>query len=69
MGSSMSTATTGTLYIGSLQLDFYDVATKSTVFRAVGSKQIDVKAKPDKQQKNLSKAVKKNLKQYPPKEK
>jgi hypothetical protein len=65
-GASTGTATTSTLYIGSLQLDFYDVATKTTVFRAIGSKQIDVKAKPDKQQKNLSKSVKKILKAYPP---
>lgn len=69
MGTTTGTATTSTLYIGSLQLDFYDVATKNTVFRAVGSKQIDTKAKPDKQQKNLAKAVKKILKEYPPKAK
>ena len=69
MGTSTSTATSSTLYIGSLQLDFYDVATKNTVFRAIGSKQIDTKAKPDKQQKNLAKAVKKILKEYPPKAK
>jgi len=69
MGSSTSTATSSTLYIGSLQLDFYDAAAKTTVFRAIGSKQIDTKAKPDKQQKNLSKAVKKILKEYPPRAK
>ena len=68
-GMGTSTATSSTLYIGSLQLDFYDVAAKTTVFRAIGSKQIDTKAKPDKQQKNLSKAVKKILKEYPPKAK
>ena len=69
MGTSTTTATSSTLYIGSLQLDFYDVATKNTVFRAIGTKQIDTKAKPDKQQKNLAKAVKKILKEYPPKAK
>jgi hypothetical protein len=69
MSSSSSTSTTATLYIGSLQLDFYDVSTKNTVFRAIGSKTIDTKAKPDKQQKNLAKAVKKILKEYPPKAK
>jgi hypothetical protein len=67
MGTTTGTATTSTLYIGSLQLDFYDVPTKNTVFRAVGSKTIDTKAKPDKQQKNLAKAVQKMLKEYPPK--
>ena len=66
MGSTTSTSTTSTLYIGSLQLDFYDVATKKPVFRAVGTKEIDTKAKPEKRQKNLAKALKKMLKNYPP---
>jgi Domain of unknown function (DUF4136) len=69
MGSSTSTSTTSTLYVGSLQIDFYDVASKQAVFRAIGSKTIDTKAKPDKQQKNLAKAVTKMLKEYPPKAK
>jgi len=67
MGTTTGTATTSTLYIGSLQLDFYEVPNKKTVFRAVGSKTIDQKAKPDKQQKNLTKAIQKMLKEYPPK--
>jgi hypothetical protein len=66
MGSSTSTSTTETLYIGALQIDFYDVSIKKTVFRAVGTKTIDTKAKPDKRQKNLAKALKKMLKEYPP---
>lgn len=48
MGSTTATSTTSTLYVGSLQLDFYDVASKRPVFRAIGSKTIDTKAKPDK---------------------
>jgi hypothetical protein len=67
MGSTTTTATTTTLYIGSMQIDFYEVANKKPVFRAVGSKTIDQKAKPEKQQKNLAKAVQKMLKEYPPK--
>ena len=67
MGSSTSTSTTATLYIGALQLDFYDVASKKPVFRAVGTKTIDTKAKPEKREKNLAKAIKKMLKEYPPK--
>ena len=64
-----STSTTSTLYVGSLQLDFYDVSTKQAVFRAVGTKTLDAKAKPEKRQKNLAKAIKKMLKDYPPKAK
>jgi hypothetical protein len=67
MGSSTETATTSTLYVGALQLDFYEVPTKKTVFRAVGTKTLDTKAKPDKRQKNLAKAIQKMLKEYPPK--
>jgi hypothetical protein len=66
MGSSTSTATTSTLYVGSLQLDFYEVSKKQAVFRAVATKTLDTKAKPEKRQKNLAKAVKKMLKNYPP---
>ena len=57
MGTTSSTSTTSTLYIGALQLDFYDVSTKKAVFRAVGTKTIDPKAKPEKRQKNLAKAL------------
>jgi len=66
MGTGTSTATTSTLYVGSLQLDFYDVAKKQAVFRAVATKTLDAKAKPEKRQKNLAKAVEKMLKKYPP---
>jgi Domain of unknown function (DUF4136) len=67
MGSGTSTSTTSTLYIGALQLDFYEVSKKQTVFRAVATKTLDPKAKPEKRQKNLTKAVAKMLKKYPPK--
>jgi hypothetical protein len=69
MGSGTSTSTTSTLYVGSLQLDFNDVAKKQAVFRAVGTKTLDPKAKPEKRQKNLAKAITKMLKNYPPKPK
>jgi hypothetical protein len=44
----------------------YDSANKDLVWRGVASKTIDPKAKPDKQQKNLAKAMKKLFKNYPP---
>jgi uncharacterized protein YxeA len=66
MSSGTSTSTTSTLYIGAIQLDFYEVTGKKPVFRVVASKTIDTKAKPDKQAKNLAKAVKKMLKEFPP---
>jgi hypothetical protein len=70
-GSGMSTSTgqTSTIYVGQLALDMYDSAKKDLVWRGVASKTIDAKAKPEKQEKNLKKAVAKLLKKYPPEQK
>ena len=65
-GSSMTTGQTSTIYIGQLAVDMYDSANKDLVWRGVASKTLDPKAKPEKQQKNLAKAVTKLLKNYPP---
>jgi len=66
MGSTTTTGSTSTIYKGQLALDMYDSAGHALVWRGVASKTIDPKAKPEKQQKNLAKAVKKLLKNYPP---
>lgn len=66
MGSTTTTGSTSTIYTGQLALDMYDSAGHDLVWRGVVSKTIDPKAKPDKQQKNLTKAVSKLLKNYPP---
>jgi hypothetical protein len=65
----ITTGNTSTIYIGQLALDMNDSANKDMVWRGVVSKTIDPKAKPDKQTKNLNKAVAKLLKNYPPKAK
>ena len=65
-GMSTTTGETSTIYVGQLVVDMYDSANKSLVWRGLASKTLDTKAKPDKQQKNLAKAVKKLLKNYPP---
>jgi len=62
----MTTGTTSTIFIGQLALDMYQVSSKQLVWRGVASKTLDTNAKPDKQQKNLAKAVAKLLKNYPP---
>ncbi|PYY18833.1 MAG: DUF4136 domain-containing protein [Acidobacteria bacterium] len=67
MGSSMTTGSTTTIYTGQLALDMYDSSNHSLVWRGAASKTLDPKAKPDKQEKNLNKAVAKLLKNYPPK--
>jgi len=69
MGSTMTTGSTTTIYTGQLVIDMYDSAKKDLVWRGTVSKTIDPKASPEKQQKNLTKAVAKLLKNYPPKKK
>jgi hypothetical protein len=65
-GGGITTGTTSTIYVGQLALDMYQVSPKTLVWRGVASKTLDQKAKPEKQQKNLAKAVAKMLKNYPP---
>lgn len=65
-GMSTTTGQTETIYIGQLALDMYDSANKDLAWRGVVSKTLDPKANPEKQQKNLAKAIKKLLKKYPP---
>jgi hypothetical protein len=65
-GMTTTTGSTSTIYTGQLALDMYDSAKQNLVWRGVVSKTLDQKAKPDKQQKNLTKAVAKLLKNYPP---
>ena len=64
--SGMTTGQTSTIYTGQLAVDMYDSKSHSLAWRSVASKTIDLKAAPDKQQKNLAKAVAKLLKNYPP---
>ena len=62
----MVTEQTGTISVGQLAVDMYDAANHSLVWRGVASKTLDPSATPEKQQKNLAKAVAKLLSNYPP---
>jgi hypothetical protein len=66
MTSGTTYGSTSTVYVGQLDLSMYDPGTKQLVWRGVASKTLDPKAKPDKKQKNINKAVSKLLKKYPP---
>jgi hypothetical protein len=57
---------TSTIYKGQLAVDMYDAAKHELVWRGVASKTLDPKAKPEKRQKNMDKAVAKLMKNYPP---
>src|SRR5215510_5073932 len=65
-GTTTTTGTTSTIYVGQLALDMYTPAAKALVWRGAASKTLDPKAKPEKVEKNLNKAVAKLLKNYPP---
>ena len=65
-GMSTTTGQTSTIYVGQLALDMYHSSAKQLVWRGTASKTIDTDAKPEKQQKNLAKAMSKLLKNYPP---
>jgi hypothetical protein len=69
MNSGTTYGSTSTVYIGQLDLSMYDAHTKQLVWRGTASKTLDPKSKPEKKQKNIDKAVKKLLKNFPPKPK
>jgi hypothetical protein len=64
--SGFTTGQTSTIYIGQIAVDMYDSANKDLVWRGTVSKTLDQKAKPEKQEKNLNKAMTKLFKKYPP---
>jgi hypothetical protein len=66
MSSTTTYGSTSTVYVGQLDVSMYDPAQKQLVWRGVASKTLDPKAKPEKKQKNITKAVAKLLKNYPP---
>ena len=60
------TGQTSTINVGTLLVDLYDPAKARLVWRGDGTKTIDVKKDPEKNYKNLQKAVAKIFKNYPP---
>jgi len=69
MSSTTTYGSTSTVYVGQLDLSMYDSAQKQLVWRGVATKTLDPKAKPEKKAKNITKAVQKLLKKFPPEKK
>ena len=65
VGSTTTQETSG-IYKGELAVDMYDAAKHELVWRGVASKTLDPKAKPQKRQKSLDKAIAELMKNYPP---
>ena len=55
------------ILVGTLAIDIVDAKKKEVAWRGLGSKEIDTGAKPEKRDSNISKAVEKIFKNYPPK--
>ena len=61
------TARAEEILIGTLAVDVMDARTKTIVWRGIASKDIDVKASPEKREKNINRTAEKLFKNYPPK--
>jgi Domain of unknown function (DUF4136) len=65
-GGSTVQGQTSTIPVGTLFVDLYDRGKKQLIWRGDASKTLDLKKDPDKNYKNLQKAVAKLFKNYPP---
>lgn len=59
-------ARTEEILTGTLVVDLIDSRTETIVWRAVASKEIDVKADPKKRERNINRAAERLFKNYPP---
>jgi hypothetical protein len=69
VGMRSASATKSVISIGTLVLDFYDLGSKQQVWTGSAAKQLDPSKNPEKDRKNLQKAMAKLLKNFPPKSK
>jgi hypothetical protein len=65
--SRSGTASVQEVLVGTLAIDIVDAKTETIVWRGMASKEIDVKASPEKREKNINKVAEKLFKNYPPK--
>jgi hypothetical protein len=68
-GMGTGSWTSSTISVGTLVLDMYDPGTKQLVWTGQATKTINPSSNPEKNMKNLDKAIAKLLKNYPPKQK
>ena len=70
-GGGMGTTSTQVrnILVGTLVIDIADAKAKQIAWRGMATKELDPQAKPEKRDKNISNAVKKIFKNYPPKQK
>lgn len=66
-GTRSGTARAEEILVGTMVVDIVDAETNNIVWRATATNDIDVDAKPDKRDKNITKTAEKLFKHYPPK--
>lgn len=54
------------ILVGTLVPDLVDAKSRTIVWRGIASKEVDVKASPEKRDKNINQAAEKLFKNYPP---
>ena len=66
-GSTTTDVRVREILVGTLAIDIIDAKKKQVAWRGLGTKEIDTNAKPEKRDSNITKAVEKIFKNYPPK--
>lgn len=65
-GSRSGVARTEEILTGTLAVDIVDRSTNTIVWRAIASKEVDVKADPRKRERNINRVAERLFKHYPP---
>ena len=65
-GNRSGTARAEEILVGTLAVDMVDARTRTIVWRAMATKDIDVKANAEKRDRNIQKAAEKLFKNFPP---
>lgn len=66
-GSRNGRATVDEIVVGTIVVDMRNAQTNQLVWRGTASREVDVKANPEKREKNIRKAAERLFKHYPPK--
>jgi Domain of unknown function (DUF4136) len=66
-GGTTTNTTVRDILVGTMVIDMADVNKKQVVWRGMGVKEVNTTANPEKRDKSINEAVKKILKNYPPK--
>jgi uncharacterized protein DUF4136 len=66
-GGSTTNTTVRDILVGTMVIDMADASKKQVVWRGMGVKEVNTTANPEKRDKSINEAVKKILKNFPPK--